>query len=1011
MHERAASKIVRLGCVFGVALLALLSMLRGLQPAAPAQARATTAGDVLIHEVEADAPQSGTDSAYEWFELYNATSHTITLTNWTISDAVSSDVIPTVVISPQAFVVVAASISFSVNFPAFTGTIVYIPGGTIGNGLSNAGDRLTLADDVGMVIDGLSYGTNTSVFTLPAAAAGHSLERQPIGIDTNTAGDFVDRFPPTPGYVYTPVQPPSQIPPGRVLISAVHFDAQATGDEGFRLTNVSTYVVTLTNWIATDGEQTLNLTGTLAPRQSIWLARNAVTFTQQFGFKPAYEYDADSDPAVPNLTGATPLLNTSDELALREYATNWQDAVVWGATGAITDTGWITGWSGPNVLRYSNSNLGLTGQLIFRKLNESTGDVISDTNTALDWANDRTDPVSGRKAQYAGWALEHFWLTAKVTATAALTVAISPDNAYRVISDFLGSAQHSIVMEMHTFDNLGLLDVLTRTIGRGVSATILLEGGPVGGIDDQEKWVCQQIEAAGGQCWFMYSDSTKDIRARYDYVHAKMIVVDDKVVAIGSENFSPRTLTYDDFSDGTVGHRGVYLLTDAAGVISRALDIWRADFDPVNHRDLIRWSSGDPKYGPPPIGFAPNYSIEVSGYRIRYPQPLTLTAPLTFEVVSAPENALHATDSLLGWINRSGAGDAIDVEQLDEPTYWGASTSNPIADPNVRLEALIAAAGRGAKVRLLLDRYFDDSTKPNSNAATVKYIESLRAFSPTLTANLEARLGDPAMYGLHNKMFLFDVGGQRVVHAGSLNGTETSNKVNREVALQVESSAAYAYLRAMFEYDWAFQPRSYFPSIALNYIAPPNHLLISKVFYLGSTSTVTGSEWVQIYNPTQITMSLNGYKVGDQALPGPTGFTNDGMWQFPSGASIPPGQAINVATTGKGFFDKYSRYAQFAFFDSENHVPLLTPYITYTTNISFSLANTGDEVLLLDPNDQLIDGVAWGVGTLPGNVSCPAIDMTQYPPETRNPSIMRSPLWQDTDNCNADFVIDWTTTP
>ncbi len=135
-------------------------------------------------------------------------------------------------------------------------------------------------------------------------------------------------------------------------------------------------------------------------------------------------------------------------------------------------------------------------------------------------------------------------------------------------------------MEMHTFDNLGLLDVVTRTIGRGVSVTILLEGGPVGGIDDQELWVCQQIESAGGQCWFMISNTSNGntIHARYDYLHAKMIVVDDRVVAIGSENLSPRSLTYDDPADGTIGHRGVYLVTDASGVVSRSLEIWQRRF-------------------------------------------------------------------------------------------------------------------------------------------------------------------------------------------------------------------------------------------------------------------------------------------------------------------------------------------------------------------------------------------------------------------------------------------------
>jgi len=236
----------------------------------------------------------------------------------------------------------------------------------------------------------------------------------------------------------------------------------------------------------------------------------------------------------------------------------------------------------------------------------------------------------------------------------------------------------------------------------------------------------------------------------------------------------------------------VYLVTDASGVVSRALEIWQADFDPINHRDIYRWSIADPKYGLPSIGFTPNYSIEVGGYRIRYPQPLVVTGAFPFELLTAPESALRAGDALLGWINRSGAGDTIDVEQLNEPPYWGGSASNPIDDPNVRLQALIDAASRGTKVRLLLDRYFDDPLKLTSNAATVQYIESLRAISPTLYNNLEVRLGDPALYGLHSKLFLFNVGERKVIHVGSLNGTETSNKVNREVALQVESSAAAA---------------------------------------------------------------------------------------------------------------------------------------------------------------------------------------------------------------------------
>jgi len=75
----------------------------------------------------------------------------------------------------------------------------------------------------------------------------------------------------------------------------------------------------------------------------------------------------------------------------------------------------------------------------------------------------------------------------------------------------------------------------------------------------------------------------------------------------------------------------------------------------------------------------------------------------------------------------------------------------------------------------------------------------------------------------------------------------------------------------------------------------------------------------------------------------------------------------------------------------------MIPYIAYTPNISFALANTGDEVLLLGANNLLADGVAWGTGSLPGNVSCLAIDPNQYP--LSSPSIKREPLWKDTDNC------------
>jgi hypothetical protein len=56
--------------------------------------------------------------------------------------------------------------------------------------------------------------------------------------------------------------------------------------------------------------------------------------------------------------------------------------------------------------------------------------------------------------------------------------------------------------------------------------------------------------------------------------------------------------------------------------------------------------------------------------------------------------------------------------------------------------------------------------------------------------NLQVRPGNPTHLGIYNKMVLARIGGRGSVHVGSINGSEVSSKVNREVALQVQSDGA-----------------------------------------------------------------------------------------------------------------------------------------------------------------------------------------------------------------------------
>ena len=138
--------------------------------------------------------------------------------------------------------------------------------------------------------------------------------------------------------------------------------------------------------------------------------------------------------------------------------------------------------------------------------------------------------------------------------------------------------------------------------------------------------------------------------------------------------------------------------------------------------------------------------------------------------------------------------------QLYEHKYWGASTSNPIADPNPRLEALIAAARRGAQVQILLDSYFDDGAALRSNQRTIDYI-NLIAIAEGL--NLEGRLGNPTLGGIHAKVLLLRIGEERWSVVGSLNGGEVSHKLNREVVILTDMTGVYDRFQAVFAWDWA----------------------------------------------------------------------------------------------------------------------------------------------------------------------------------------------------------------
>ena len=613
--------------------------------------------------------------------------------------------------------------------------------------------------------------------------------------------------PDPPHTVYLPLagrnfytgQPP-------LLIAALLYDTYITGepDEAFQIYNPLPVTVSLADWKVTAGARTVTFPAgiTLNANAKLWCAREAVDFRQTFGRPPGCEYGGDSDPAVPDLTGTAPTFNnTGGRVTLSSPNGSHADVLVYEAG----DTG-AAGWHGSAVPPYKPSTtFGEAGQVLYRKLDQRTGLPVPDTDTRADWAQDPDDVINGRKAQYPGWELDRFFLPRIVTEPATLKVFLAPDNSFTAIRTLLEGATSSIRFEGYTFENARLGELIAARARAGVAVEILLEGGPPGGVSDQQLWVVQQIAQAGGRIYYLRSNATAGIHDRYTYQHGKFWVLDGATALIGSENVNAEAFPDDEKADGTFGRRGAYFATDAPSVVAELAAIMDADIAPGLQRDVWAWDPADPTLGAPPAGFVPSYESGGVAYPVQKPAPLVTQGVFTFQLIHSPEQALRDQDSLLGLVNRAGAGDTVLVEQLYENLYWGAESSNIMDDPNPRLQAYIAAARRGAKVRVLLDAYFDnqDLDSPRSNLRTVEY---LSAIAQAEGLDLEARRRNPTGQGIHNKMVLAQIGGTGWAVVGSLNGGEVSAKLNREMALLVGSDAAHAYLANVFWYDWEVTP-------------------------------------------------------------------------------------------------------------------------------------------------------------------------------------------------------------
>lgn len=506
-------------------------------------------------------------------------------------------------------------------------------------------------------------------------------------------------------------------------------------------------------------------------------------------------------------------------------------------------------WDGPPLDPWGElaSPYGTTSR-VFARDRDAAGRIQPDTNSYHDWDSGSSlqhlgdDPV--HRIEMAGQS--HF-LSAVYTERALITATSAPDNNFSSLRRAWEKAEKEIRVSVYYFKNFELMDTLLAAIERGVDVTLWMEGTTVGvkhGFTDGERYIAQRIEAAGrehskvpthgfGRVYWLRTDGEQYIGDRYFFDHSKYSIIDGRILIVGSENYGPTGHPVDPSN----GNRGweIQIATPPGEpplrIVQYAMAVWDDDVDPQNHKDVVRYSDhpaqldeeGRGRYGPPPKSYDPESDRKPKppgGYVPLYPEPVTIDETATFELVVSPDTSLSETTSILAAIQE--AREELLVQHLDLRLYWGSRVRSiartPKTTPDLVLEAIVAAARRGVRVRVLLDCSLfncdrgpeESDPKRDSNDDTVAWLRELAAAEGL---DLQARLIDvdntadrrgedreDAGYSkIHNKGLVID--GRKTL-ISSINGSENSFKGNREMGVIVTSEAVAHYYRSLFLYDW-----------------------------------------------------------------------------------------------------------------------------------------------------------------------------------------------------------------
>ncbi len=589
-------------------------------------------------------------------------------------------------------------------------------------------------------------------------------------------------------------------------------------------------------------------------------------------------------------------------------------------------------------------------------------------------------------------------ITQTFTGTTNITAFVGPDNAYEIVLSSIKNAQTSFYLEVYTLSSEPLVSELIRAHNRGVDVVVQLSDDRVNSYeDDYTEEAAWRLNNAGVDVYWTSSTFT--------FTHAKFWIVDSQQAFVYSGNWAPSSIPQ---YEGARTNREMGFIFNDASIATYYENVFFDDGAISTAYSIIAHTG----------------SLQANETTGTYEHPFDYSTFVEYAEVTpifAPDNAYDLLSNLV-----QSATTSLDLEL--QYMKFDCDLLNDVID----------AALRGVVVRVLIPEPGDANENVTevliNNGAQVRFFKGLG----------------------HNHNKYVSVDGE-TVQISSINWSNNSIENNREAGAIVKNSNIAAFLKTVFDYDWANSevPVGFAAPVAL--VSPQVGGIASGDFNFQASfavNTYTEGElfidgtskhiWSAPDGIVGISINTNSYSdgihtvkiVGTPTVGDPIeveskiNIINEAEWNLlitevrydavvePNDEFVEVYNAFGFAIYLEGWqlTDNEGKYNMpvDAQINSEQVLIFCSDNTAYQTAMSdlgvtapeadyglgdIQLANSGDEIILKDPSGTIKDGVAWGSGSVSGVTTWSGADTDE------EQTLQREYGNVDTDNCNNDFII------